>query len=371
MPDVMTPMTWGLMQSLMEVLGSIFRLVGADFRRAQPLGLVAGRLYFNANTSLAAVKPFPFLHKRIPDLARALGGEVVEAYPQDPLTIPPEDLPDLGFRWPKYILSWPRLFYEVITHSSRRRGRANLAGFKTRTDELVRREVGAMSTPELARLGAQLIQGIFKDADVLSLVTQGAALPVFQKASRDWLGEPGLALRLFAALGGIPVAEAGLALWRLAALAHADSETEASVSSENNWPEVRTRLGRSEPGRQFLAAWDAFMTEHGHHCRGEFELSNARWCETPDYILGLVRGYLRSLGQSDPLENQAAAGGRTGTPDRPMPRAAEESNQTLDILGLVAPHAGSDRPSGAIEGPRNPADCPGAQCSPHPRSAAP
>jgi pyruvate,water dikinase len=46
------------------------------------------------------------------------------------------------------------------------------------------------------------------------------------------------------------------------------------------------------------------MSGHGHHCRGEFELSNARWSETPDYILGLVRGYLRSLGQSDPLENQ-------------------------------------------------------------------
>jgi pyruvate,water dikinase len=102
----------------------------------------------------------------------------------------------------------------------------------------------------------------------------------------------------------MPVAEAGLALWRLAVLAHADGDTEAAVSSENNWPEVRARLCRTEPGRKFLAAWDAFMTEHGHHCRGEFELSNARWCETPDYILGLVRGYLRSLGRSDPLENQ-------------------------------------------------------------------
>jgi pyruvate,water dikinase len=76
------------------------------------------------------------------------------------------------------------------------------------------------------------------------------------------------------------------------------------VSSENNWPEVRDRLGRTEPGRKFLAAWEAFLSEHGHHCRGELELFNARWCETPDYILGLVRGYLRSLGQSDPLENQ-------------------------------------------------------------------
>jgi pyruvate,water dikinase len=76
------------------------------------------------------------------------------------------------------------------------------------------------------------------------------------------------------------------------------------VSSEKSWPEVRSRLRLTEHGRKFLAAWDAFMTEHGHHCRGELELFNARWFETPDYILGIVRGYLRSLGQSDPLENQ-------------------------------------------------------------------
>jgi hypothetical protein len=102
----------------------------------------------------------------------------------------------------------------------------------------------------------------------------------------------------------MPVAEAGLALWRLALLAHPDRDTEAAVSSENNWPEARASLCRTEHGRKFLAAWGVFLTEHGHHCRGEFELSNARWCETPDYILGLVRGYLRSRGQSDPLENQ-------------------------------------------------------------------
>ncbi|MGA2242492.1 MAG: PEP/pyruvate-binding domain-containing protein [Verrucomicrobiota bacterium] len=306
MPDVMTPITWSMLQSVLRgVLGSnVFRLVGADITRAPLAGLVAGRIYFNVNTFLAAIKPFSFLVKGTPDVARTVGGGSVEAYRQLPLTIPPEDLPDLGFRWPKYILSWPRILYNLITHSSRRRGCAWLARFKKQTDELDRLDLGAMSTPELTRLCGQYIREVFKDADLLSLMTQAVALPVFQKACRDWLGEPGLALRLFAALGGMPNAEAGLALWRLAALAHADSDTEAAVSSENSWPEVRARLGRAGHGRKFLAAWDIFMTEHGHHCRGELELFNARWCETPDYILGLVRSYLRAMDQSDPLENQ-------------------------------------------------------------------
>jgi pyruvate,water dikinase len=305
MPDVMTPMTWSMMQSLLGVVGSLFRLVGADIRRVSLVGdLVAGRLYFNANTGVAAVKPFSFLLKGISDFARTLGGDLVEAYHHTPLTIPPEDLPDLGFRWPKYILSWPRIFYDLTTHLSRRRGWAWLARFKKQTDELDRLDLGAISTPELTRLCGQYIREIFKDADLLYLATQGAALPVFQKACRDWLGEPDLTLRLFAALGGLPVAEAGLDLWRLAALAHAESDTETAVLSEDNWPDLRARLCGAEHGRKFLAAWDVFMTEHGHHCRGELELFNARWCETPDYILGLVRGYLRSMGQSDPLENQ-------------------------------------------------------------------
>ena len=314
MPDVVTPITWSMMQSLLRVVGYVFRLAGADLKSAPIAGLVAGRLYFNANTVLAAVKPLSFLinyslHKGTPDFFQTLGGVSVEAYRQGPLAIPPEDLPDLGFRWPKYILSWPRIFYNLITHSSRRRGCAWLARFKKQTDELDRLNLGAISTPELTRLCGQYIREVFKDADVFYLATQGAALPVFRKACQDWLGEPGLTLRLFAALGGMPVAEAGLALWRLAVLAHADSDTEGAVSSEKSWPEVRDRLCRTEHGRKFLAAWDAFMSEHGHHCRGELELFNARWSETPDYVLGVVRGYLRSIGQSDPLENQRQLAG--------------------------------------------------------------
>jgi phosphohistidine swiveling domain-containing protein len=45
------------------------------------------------------------------------------------------------------------------------------------------------------------------------------------------------------------------------------------------------------------------MARHGHHCRGELELGNVRWSEEPDYILSVVRNYLRGLGQTDPLAN--------------------------------------------------------------------
>jgi pyruvate,water dikinase len=41
------------------------------------------------------------------------------------------------------------------------------------------------------------------------------------------------------------------------------------------------------------------MAEHGHHCRGELELGNARWSEQSDYILRVVQGYVRAAGQAD------------------------------------------------------------------------
>ena len=310
-PDVMAPISWCLWQSVAEgVIGrSIYRHLDIDTRRAPLLGLVAGRLYFNANTAMAALKPFPFLREGATALFQAIGGGPAEAY-RRAQSIPPEDLPDLGFLWPKYILSWPRILFDLITHLPRQ-GEAWLARFKARTDELVRMDLEALPTPELIHYGVEIIREPLKDVDCLYLATPAAVLPVIQKAWRDWLGERELAFgyRLFSALGGMPTAEAGLTLWRLAALAHADHDTEAVVGGENEWPQVCARLRLTEPGRKFLAAWDAFMMEHGHHCRGELELFNARWSETPDYVLGVVRGYLHSIGRSDPLENQRRLAG--------------------------------------------------------------
>ena len=309
MPDVTTPMTWSMMQSFLGVIGSLFRLTGADITRlrlrvSSPGGSISTstRPWQRSDHFLFCSGKFPIW----PGAGRRSGG----GYHQAPMTISPEDLPDLGFRWPKYVLSWPRILFDLITHLPRH-GEAWIARFKTETDELVRVNVEAISTPELAHFCIRVVKEAFKGWDLLYLMVPMAALPVLKKACRDWLGESDLTLggRLFAALGGMPDAEAGLALWRLAVLAHADSDTETAVSSKKSWPRVCARLCRTGHGRKFLAAWDAFMTEHGHHCRGELELFNARWSETPDYVLGVVRGYLRSIGRSDPLENQRQLAG--------------------------------------------------------------
>ncbi|UCD51114.1 MAG: hypothetical protein JSW27_00495, partial [Phycisphaerales bacterium] len=96
----------------------------------------------------------------------------------------------------------------------------------------------------------------------------------------------------------------GLAMWSLAELAHANGQTREELLAGASWDELRDRLARTEHGREFVVAWDRFMAEHGHHCRGELEFCNPRWSETPHYILGLVRNYLRSMPQVDVTEHR-------------------------------------------------------------------
>jgi pyruvate,water dikinase len=71
---------------------------------------------------------------------------------------------------------------------------------------------------------------------------------------------------------------------------------------------IREALPDVPGGREFLAAWDEFMDRHGHHTRGEIELANARWRETPYAVLAVVRGYLRAPATVDPIAVQRERG---------------------------------------------------------------
>jgi pyruvate,water dikinase len=64
---------------------------------------------------------------------------------------------------------------------------------------------------------------------------------------------------------------------------------------------VRPGIAKANGGEAFLAQWDGFMAQHGHHTRGEADVMNPRWSEMPDAVLDLVRGYLRGIGQADPV----------------------------------------------------------------------
>jgi pyruvate,water dikinase len=303
-PDVMTPVTWSMFQLLFNPLfRSFFRLFGMAAGGDAAAGLVAGRVYFNVNVSLALGRPFGLGPGNAAKFEAIFGGEQTKLYHLGEIDMADEDLPDLGFRWPRYLLSWPRIAYDLLSHSPRRGDKAR-ARIRVRNDKLRALDLEAMETADLVRTMRTSLWENTHDVDLLYLATSIPALLVFERACRRWLGERDLTLgyRLLAAQGGMADTEAGLDLWRLAELAHADTGTEATLLSADSWPAVQERLARTEHGRQFLGAWDRFMTEHGHHCRGELEFFNARWSERPDYVLDLVRNYLRAVGSVSPLE---------------------------------------------------------------------
>ena len=300
-PDVLTPMTWSMMQRmLIPLMGGFTRLLGLDAEKHPPVGLVAGRLYWHVNPGVATVQRI-IPPSKLVRIHSMFGGDQGRMDQLGQLDITEEDLPDVGFSWPGYILSWPRNIYEIYSNRTSK-GDAHLARFKARNDALDRFDIDATSIDELARMVGETLRDNLKEINLLFLLPGALAIGVFQKVCQHWLGDADLTLacRLHCAQGGIADTEAGLDLWRLAALAHNDPKMERLLLSDDIWANIRPELGS-----QFLLAWDRFMAEHGHHCRGELEFINARWAETPDYVLSLVRNYLRSVGQIDPIQKQS------------------------------------------------------------------
>jgi phosphohistidine swiveling domain-containing protein len=308
-PEVVTPLTYSVVLLMFQPLfASVLRLFGADLR-GPLIGLVAGRIYWNANLGLAAARPFVSPVKAA-GLNSLFGGEQNRHFERGEFDICDEDLPDLGFAWPRYILSWPGIVRNLIAHRTSR-GDAFMTNLKTANDRLTRLDCHAAPTEELLRMIVEKLHEGMKECDLLSFWPGMVAAGVLQKACRDWLGDPdpGLGYRLLAAQGGIADTEAGLDLWRLAVLAREDKETETMLVGHSTWDAIFPKLTSTDHGRRFLAAWDRFMTTHGQHCHNELELSSPRWAETPDYILGLMQGYLHSLDRANPLERQQQLAG--------------------------------------------------------------
>jgi phosphohistidine swiveling domain-containing protein len=304
-PDVMTPMTYSVIVPMfVPLFGDILRLCGVDPRRTPLMGLVAGRLYFNINLGLAVARPFVSPAK-VAALNRAFGGEQVRGLESGECDICEEDLPDVGFRWSRCILSWPRILGRLITHRARGIDKF-IARLRAYNDALARLPNETVTTEELVRMVTHSFSEAIKDCSLLYFWSGAVAIGVLRKACCDWLGDKGegLGYRLLTAQGGMADVEAAFDLWRLAALAHEDQETEATLSGDDAWGAISPKLAATEHGQQFLAAWDRFMATHGHHGHSEIEFFSPRWSETPDYILGLVRGYLRSIDETNPVQKQ-------------------------------------------------------------------
>jgi len=303
-PDVVTPITWGMLQRVLApTLASVFRLFCVDVGDNPVFGLVAGRAYFNINTGIGLVERWP--ERWNLSLDKALGGEQGKMYELGKLDIPEEDIPDVRFNFARMILRMPLSLCQILLRTPGR-GELFVADMRKDTARLQNLNISAMSEEELSERVLAAIAHAVGTWNLFYNCPGFLAFAGLDTACTRWFGENGhtFAARLLAGMGDVDSAEAGLRIWLLARKAHELAEVETLILSGDPWRVARERINETRQGGEFLKAWDTFMAQHGHHCRGEIELCNTRWCENPDYILGLVRGYINCIGQTDPVENQ-------------------------------------------------------------------
>ncbi|MHC4415277.1 MAG: PEP/pyruvate-binding domain-containing protein [Planctomycetota bacterium] len=304
LPDVVSPMTWSIVEASQEYIAGMFRRAGVDLED-HPLGaMIAGRLYFNINTFIGVGRRMPLA--RHLDVGTLLGG--AQGGPSGPaIDIPDEHIPRIRTGLLRVMLRLPRTLLVLVTHRPQAgfRYAAEMAARRSRFQAMNLRE---LSEEALVETLDALLSEIFRDRDVFAFpATAMFYFRFLDRGCRRWLGDSNsiMANRLLAGQGGLASAEAGFELWKLAAHARQRAQVCDCLRAADSLSTAREALAASEPGRGFLDRWDRFVDAHGHHTRGEIELFNPRWSETPDYLLGMLRSYLPMMDAADPIADYA------------------------------------------------------------------
>jgi phosphohistidine swiveling domain-containing protein len=307
-PDVATPMTLSVIDAMFDVfIDPVFRLLCMD-RGDHPIyGLVAGRIYFNGNVwgtvfrELPGTKDLDFMaatgsHKGLQEAVEGLQNATEE------------DLPDVKFRRCRFYLKIPLVIIGMLRNTPDK-GRRILTMIETKNEEWSRINAANMTVEEIETCCRQIMNdfnGLLSHA--LYLFSMIAALPILDMICSKWLPDANVnSGSLLAGVGGMVDATAGLDIWRLASAAGSRVEIKNLMLSDDKWGTIEEKLSQTDSGREFLAEWNSFMLRHGHHCRGELELYNKRWRETPDYILKFIRSHISQMDKIDPVQNFARA----------------------------------------------------------------
>jgi pyruvate,water dikinase len=296
MPDVVSPLSWSVMDAIAALIRGVFRRAGIDVGAHPLAGRVAGRTYFNLNTFVGIIRRLPFSRKLTAEFRTSLGG-LSGPHGEDPLAIPDEHVPAIRTGALRILLHLPSFIAWVYRHRPAR-GAAAVAELARRRRAWSTTDPARLSESQLARSVGRIIDQVLGDESILGFPLIGVVcFELFNGLCRGWFrGDPAASANaLLVGRGGIASADAGLELYALAVCASSNPGTRAAVEGATDVAGLASRLTDSSHGREFLARWARFMREHGHHARGEIELMNARWSDTSDHVLGLVRCYLERL----------------------------------------------------------------------------
>ena len=305
LPDVATPMTWSIIHHhANEIVGGMIGALGARIDAQKVIGLVGGRFYFNLTLLRDAFAHLPGVD---PDIA--LGGmhDYVELPPLEPVSM------SRGARLLALTRAMVSMPGYIASHTPKKAVRF-AARMRERSETAMHEIVAAPDATEAYRLVRSLNDDFSEFSDALAYMAVAMlGYGLLGTLTGRWLADRtgAIVTGLVAGQGGVASAEAGHAMWRLSTRARSAPSVSSAVLVGSGWADVRDRLeaaaGAGDAAAEsFLAAWGAFMAEHGHHRRGELEFANATWAEKPDYVLGIVRSYLVEDRESDPMAAYAA-----------------------------------------------------------------
>jgi len=304
MPDVATPITLSVIDAMLGALfDPLFRLLCMD-RGSHPMyGLVAGRVYFNANIWGTIFRNLPGAQGL--DLMKATGShKALQKALEGLQNASDEDLPDMKFNRFKFILKIPLIIVGSLGHTPEK-GRRILAKVGAETEKWSRIDPSSLTIEEIT-MHCREIMTDFSEllSHVLYLFSMISAILMLDMICNRWFPDGNVKSgKLLGGIGGMVDATAGLDMWRLAAAAHSKTQVKDIILSDDDWNTIEGKLSRTESGRDFLDHWNRFMLRHGHHCRGELELYNKRWSETPDYILKFIRSHVTQMNDVNPVQN--------------------------------------------------------------------
>lgn len=306
LPDVVTPLAWSLMQTLLnDFLSPLMRRLGMDIGRRPFIGLIAGRAYLNVLAVAELVRkvagPITIT------ITNTFGGQpgmeqAIESYARR--NREPFRLRTL-VGWLKFG-AWllPGLFRQQRVLE--RWGQRAFGG-------AAQTAPGALSDQQLADYPLALLRRAtlgegartWAAAVWMAIWGVGGSTAVFRLAQK-WLGDSdgSLANRLIAGASGMNSAENGLELLRLAAWARQRPELKQALLEPGSFAGMESRLAGVPGGTEFLERWRMFMERHGHQARGGMDIHQPRWSEMPDFVLDMLRVYLGFDDATDPLALQ-------------------------------------------------------------------
>jgi phosphohistidine swiveling domain-containing protein len=304
LPGVLTPLVWSTVgEYIAALLGGVIERIGISFGDNPFMGEVAGRVYTNLNTFTGMVRRMPFANRM--GQAQMFGGQDLKPEDRARLELGADDLPDIKVSPLKTLVKLPGFLLWISRHGPGR-GRRWVTTAITAYEKKPRPDLTTFSEAELSTQAIATLEQMGVGGEGLGYALAGMMFTsVLYDLSRRWFKDAtgANASRLLAGTGELKSAEAGIELWRLGRLA-SSPDIRAVALSPGSWAEVRPRLEGSATGREFLASWDRFMHLHGHHARGEMDMFNPRWRERPDYVLDVVRNFIRGEGKTDPEADQ-------------------------------------------------------------------